>query len=90
MGTRAKGITKRLEAANLHSLSMPAILDGRLAGTGDVWEYKSLFLALALVYVRLALSVYNVAMSVLVRNKMVVCNVVELLNIIIIQIRSVL
>lgn len=43
MGTRAKGITKRLEAVNLHSLSMPVILDERLAGTGDVWEYKSLF-----------------------------------------------
>lgn len=67
MGTRAKGITKRLEAVNLHSLLMPAILDQRLAGTGDVWEYKSLFfffLPLTLVYVRLALSVYNVAMSV--------------------------
>lgn len=43
MGTRAKGIVKRLEAVDLHSLSMPAILDGRLAGTGDVWEYKGLF-----------------------------------------------
>lgn len=41
---------------DLHSLSMPAILDERLAGTGDVWEYKSLFfffLVLNLVYVRL-------------------------------------
>lgn len=46
MGTRAKGIMKRLEAVNLHSLLMPAILDERLAGTGDVWEYKSLFFCL--------------------------------------------
>lgn len=45
---------------------------------------KSFFLPLALVYVRLALSVYNVAMST------VVCNIVELLNIIIIRIRSIL
>lgn len=59
MGTRAKGIAKRLEAVNRNSLSMPAILDERLAGTGYVWEYKSLFffVPLALVYVRLALSV---------------------------------
>lgn len=73
MGTRAKGIAKRLEAVNRNSLSMPAILDERLAGTGYVWEYKSLFFFLCLLHwymYDLRYLLYNVAMSVWVRNKM--------------------
>lgn len=73
MGTRAKGIAKRLEVVNRNSLSMPAILDERLAGTGYVWEYKSLFFFLCLLHwymYDLRYLLYNVAMSVWVRNKM--------------------